>query len=88
MINALFDLLFYAASGILTALTLLFLTGGTVRFFLLMGIAGGILMQQFFLSRPLRRLCSRIAQKTQKNLQKNRAAQAGNSTNTENKNKD
>jgi len=85
IVHALFDLLFYAAAGILAAITLFFLSGGAVRVFHILGIGAGVFLQQYFLSRPVRKALSRLRARL-KNLQKKYAAKAGNPNSAENKN--
>lgn len=88
LINALFDLLFYAAAGVFCALFLLYLCGGAVRAYHMFGIGSGAFLEQFFLSRPIRRALIRTYGKILRRLQKKSGQKAGNSLNLQNKNKE
>lgn len=87
IVHAVFDLLFYAAAGLLAAMLLLSLADGAVRGFHFLGMGAGALLQQAFLSRPVRRVLSRLRTRLQ-NLQKKSSAKAGNPKPVENKNKE
>ncbi|MBR0026336.1 MAG: spore cortex biosynthesis protein YabQ [Clostridia bacterium] len=87
IVHAVFDLLFYAAAGLLTAVMLLSLADGAVRLFHILGIGAGAFLQQYFLSRPVRKLLARLRTRLQ-NLQKKSSGKAGNPNPAENKNRE